>query len=254
MTAYSNNKVFSESQRDIPKGGNIVLTAFFNSAVDPQRNIKWTADIDLITGLSKSCEVNNENIIIFHDCFSPEQIQKIQSSRVFFYKVKFDTNYSPNVFRYLIMYDFLIQHTYDKVFIVDSYDVIMQFSPFAEMLDGFIYCGDEAGKITGLDWMRETQEPYLKIPDYRKIIENHADKRLLNCGLVGCYYNDMLKLLSLWTDIFKNSISDTHAATDMATFNYIIRKYYQGRFSHGIHVNTGFKLNKENNISWWKHK
>lgn len=228
---------------------NVVLTAYFRYANDPQRNVQWANELKAMQPLSDSCKKHGVKLIIFHDC------KNVIGTDCETIRINPSLRFSPNVYRWLVFNDYLKDNKYNKVFLVDSTDVEMLKNPFSEMEHGLIYAGDEVDMKTDNRWMKTTQEPYIRIADYRAIIERYANTTLINCGLIGSDYETILKLLDIWTGIHKKGTEGIVKSTDMAVFNYTIHKYFHNIISHGAHINTHFKkFEKDNKVAWWRHK
>lgn len=257
----SNKKIFNQMQtsrefvpyKEIPKkeNGNVILTSYFNYSTDPQRGRKWKAQISELMPLIESCIKHHQKLIIFSNCF----VDTINSPYVTFEKTVPSQTHSPNVYRWIVYNEWMKNNTFDKCWMVDSTDVELLKEPFKIIKEGHIYCGDEIDMITDNAWMRHNQERYLKINDYRDIISKYANETLINCGIVGGAYNVLSEVIGKWSSIHKEKTKGLYYSTDMAIFNYVIRKYFNDKMIHGSNINTKFKhFEKDNKIAIWKHK
>src|SRR5690606_5374839 len=104
------------------------------------------------------------------------------------------------------------------------------------------------------NWMRNTQEPLLNIPDYRQVIEANKDQTLINCGIVGGSYKMAMKYLEKRSYLHNKYTDGVLKSTDMAVFNYIMWSNFKENMVSGVKVNTKFKVYEKNNISWFRHK
>ena len=233
------------------KNNSYVFASFLNHNIDSQRDVTWQANTDSVMHLIKSTIDNGCKIKIFHNCFyKPPIIDNLEWVRV-----EPDKKYMPNVARWFHYKDYLSNHKeIESVFCVDSTDVKMLRNPFNEMEDDILYVGNECDMKVENDWMKRNQEVLLSIPDYRKIIKANREKTLINCGLVGGNINIMKEYLDKLCDNHEKYSSDVGRSTDMAIFNYTIWKHFSDRIFSGEIVNTRFKYNETNEISWWKHK
>lgn len=233
------------------KHGNVIITSYFNYAIDPQRNSAWKSDLTELMPLIDYCIANKHKLIIFTDCLN----DTINSEFVTFNSVEPNKNHSPNIYRWLVYYDWIKRNTFDKAWFIDATDVMPLKNPFNIVKEDTLYCGDECDMLTENQWMKRNQEFYLRIPDYRSIIASSANETLLNCGVVGGTYKVMSNVLSKWHAISSQTKLGLRICTDMAVFNYIARKYYAGSIIHGSKINTKFKYDEQNNkIAIWKHK
>ncbi len=228
-------------------GGNVVLASYFTYSKDTQRGVVWESDAVKLEPLLKS--LKGYNVKIFHDCFegpSPENVE--------FIRIDPSNTHSPNVYRWIIYYDYLLKNRFDKVWMVDSTDVECLRDPFGFEC-GKIYCGNEFGMKVDNMWMRHNQERFVKgLVDYRRVIQLNGRETLLNCGLVGGCYPEVMELLSVWSDVHQKHTAGLLHSTDMAVFNYVVWKYFRNRHVSGDQINTRFKKFETNDISWWRHK
>lgn len=232
------------------KHENIIITSYFNYANDPQRGNKWKSEIDDLMPLINSCERLKVKLLIFTDCI------EYTSNYVYCINIKPSLQHSPNVYRWIVYNDWLQSNEFEKAWFVDSTDVELLRDPFNNSLDfDVLYCGDEHGMITENNWLRNTQEKYLRIHDYRFVISAFSDSILLNCGVIGGNYNIISNLLSKWAELSSSKPLGLRVCSDMAIFNYLARKYYNNKLIHGDLINTKFKHYEENNkTAIWRHK
>lgn len=255
-----NKRIYDQMQKSkeyipykpLPKknNGNIVLTSYFNYANDPQRRKRWSGQIDELKPLIDSCIKKKVKLIIFTNCF----VDTINSEYVEFIDTKPSRTHSPNVYRWIVYWEWMQLNDFNNIWMVDSTDVELLKNPFKIIEKDNLYCGDEYGMITDNNWMRKTQEPHFRISDYRQIINKHAKETLINCGIVGGSYEVIFPFIQIWADIHKNKTVGLKNSTDMAIFNYVARKYYNDIIVHGEKINTRFKYFEYNKVSIWKHK
>lgn len=257
-----NNKLlYNQSQRSkqfIPykdepkvKHKNVILTSYFNYSHDPQRKVKWAAQITELMPLIESCIKHKQKLIIFTNCF----VDSVNSEYIKFVNTKPSRTHSPNVYRWIVYFEWMQHNEFEKIWMVDSTDVEMLKDPFKIIKQGKLYCGDEFGMITENRWMRTTQEKWFRISDYRSIIQKYANETLINCGLVGGTYEIIYRLIEMWANIHKTKTVGLMHSTDMAIFNYVARKHFNDVIVHGDAINTKFKhFETKNKKSLWKHK
>ncbi len=225
----------------------ILLAAYFNSVNDPQRKTKWESDIKQLDTLVNSCEKNGVDYRIFHDCFD------INSGK--FIKLEGQKEYAPNVYRWLVFENWLSKNYFENVFMVDSTDVEVLRNPFVSLNPNNLYVGNEWNMKVDNLWMKKRQEPLLdSLTDYRNIIASKGKQTLLNCGITGGSYDMVMSYLGHRVRLHKEHTKAVLDSTDMAVFNYIIWKYFKGQFTSGLKVNTRFKQNEYNQVSFFKHK
>lgn len=229
---------------------NIILTSYLTSVVDPQRNTHFKADKNEIQALINSMQ--GERLVILNDCFENETNGNVQYLKV-------DASHNPYFQRWVSYYRYLLENRskINFVFITDATDVEMLYSPFKRMEKGKLYVGDEANNL-GYEWMIKNH-PHRMIQEF---MNNNKDLVLLNAGLIGGDIETVISFLNKFLNFYFQSVSDSHfdkskpncGETDMGLFNYIARIYFNDIIVHGTLVNTVFKDNKANGVSWFKHK
>lgn len=232
---------------------NVILTSYFNYSPDPQRGRKWTAQITELMPLINSCIARKQKLIIFSDCF----LDSINSEYIKFESTLPSHTHSPNVYRWIVYHEWMQKNSFEKCWMVDSTDVTLQKEPFKIIKPGYLYCGDEHDMKTDNNWMKSFQEVHIKPPieDYRQVISENAEETLINCGIVGGCSEIIVSLIEKWSGIHKEKTVGLMASTDMAVFNYVVRKHFNDILVHGPKINTKFKhFEKNNNVAIWKHK
>lgn len=226
----------------------IILAAYFNANPDPQRGITWLPDTTQLNTLIQSCKSAGVTLKIFHDCL-PYNDDDI------FVKVPRQHHFSPNIYRWLVFHAFLEDNPIDNVFMVDSTDVEVLRNPFLSLNPNRLYVGDEYNMKVDNGWMAKCQEPLLgALTDYRQVIEANATETLPNCGIVGGALPVVMEYLRYRVEYHEKYTYGILQSTDMAIFNYILWKHFKGRMTSGIKVNTRFKQNEYNKVSFFKHK
>lgn len=232
---------------------NIILTCFFTKVRDTQRANEppMKPDTALLSPLIDS--MHGQRLIILTDSFTSSDDNNVQYINV---ETSLDNVYFQ---RWISYYQYLLQnkHSINKIFIVDGTDVQMLNAPFPTMEDGVLYTGDEAER-TGCDWLAK-YHPHKLIQDF---IKQNANKVLLNAGLLGGDIDTVLSFINKFLGFYFQSVSDSHfnknrpdcGIYDMGLFNYIARTHFADRLVHGTQVNTVFKAENVNNVSWFKHK
>lgn len=249
---YDSRKEISEYV-EFREKQNIILTCFFTKVKDTQRENEapMQADKALLKPLIESIEW--WKLIVLTDCFENELEDDVQYINV-------ETSLNNVYFqRWVSYYQYILRHKdyIDKIFIVDGTDVQMLNNPFPAMEDGILYTGDEAER-TGCEWL-EKYHPHSQI---QKFIKQNESKVLLNAGLLGGEVGVVISFINKLLSFYFQSVSDSHfnenrsdcGKYDMGLFNYIARTHFGDRLVHGTQVNTVFKDDKANNVSWFKHK
>lgn len=228
----------------LPGKQDLILTCYFTSQTDPQRGMKWINNLDNeIKVLLESWGNNSDSDFI---CLHDDQ-SLTDSIKTFI---------QPYFQRWISYRQFLIKNRkwFGKVFCVDATDVEILKNPFTDMKDGTLYTGDELDFLTST-WLNH----HHKHPALLKFNSNNRLKKLLNAGLLGGDIDTVISFCGHMIRTYGEMIHDQQlrnsfgpGMTDMGVFNYVARTFFSP--SHGQHVNTTFKANEYNDISWFKHK
>lgn len=229
----------------------IILTCYFNTVADPQRGEKWKGDVKDIDLLISS--LHGMKAVILTDCLHPN-CTNVPNVKI----VQVETAINP-YFQRWVSYKQYIQDHKDSlryVFCVDATDVEVLRNPFPRMHPGVLYTGDEVDALLN-EWMYN----HHKHPTLLDMYQNMGALQILNAGLCGgdtkILIEFMTKLIDFYStceeDAFKGKVPNA-GLTDMGAFNYVARNYFYDSLQHGTQINTRFKANEKNNISWFKHK
>lgn len=216
---------------------NVILTAYFNSQVDPQRGLKWSGDDSELQALKNSVTFP---LVIFTDCLDKKNTKKIKN-------IPHNCKRSPYFERWFAYYSYLSDNEdIEKVFCVDATDVKMVQNPFKHMTDR-LYVGDE-DQYLGTEWMLNNHpEPFLK-----DFLRANRRKKLLNGGLVGGDRQTMLSFLESFID-YTIRYKDL-GITDMGLLNYLFYTKFKGKVTHGFPINSEFKKYETRSDVWFLHK
>lgn len=203
---------------------NIILTAYFCTYPNPQRNVYWDAnDISLINPLYNSVKELGLKMIVFHDNLNEEFIKQYTTENIKF-KV-----YQPkgNILtqRFWCYLDYLLVNKYDKVLCIDCGDTDMYKDPFELIDDDKVLIGSEEGLIGQTVFMRN----WFRRAYGRTLF---ADKQRLNCGILGGKYSVMINLLTL----FKEETAHMNDNVDMAVFNKLLHGGIKYKTGHPVHT------------------
>lgn len=238
----------------------LFLSTYFTTLGDPQREGKaWEYDYKTIEPflLSIAFKAPSEIMAVI---LSDTQEEKL-AHRTYFKRVPVSGN--PYFQRWMSYYSHLIRHR-DKiswVFMTDCTDVELLKMP--EPKQGVIYVGDEPGQIVKNQWITY----HHKHPRLQRFYKYYGGNQIVNAGILGGYVEDVLPFIRAIIDEYTQMKHDEATQrlpgnmacpgpgmTDMAVFNYVAYMRFKDKISHGQHVNTTFKANERNDISWWKHK
>ena len=243
---------------------NLVMACHITGVYDVNRNTTLDNDsYELVKDWAQSITAANLKGIIFHNNFSEETCNAIESENISFIKVDYDPQFNPNVYRYFVYRDFLQQHIkqINGIFITDITDVVLVNNPFTDPLfsgnPNALFCGDEP-KILNNDWMiAHAEHLRINIPDYAAYESNFGNQTLLNCGILGGSVSLFFDFLQQLSAIHQQANRDnkTEYTGDMGAFNYLARTKFNQQLIHGAPVNTVFKQYETNrNDCWFRHK
>ena len=247
-----------------PRSENIVLACHIAGVYDVNRSTTLEHDrYALVQEWAESIAALGMQGVIFHNNFSEDTYEKYSNENISFIKIEYDEKWNPNVFRYFIYRDFLLNFasTIKSVFVTDVSDVVVIQNPFTSKLfrenPDKLFCGDEP-KVLDNDWMND-HSTHLRnqISDYAEYEKKFAESTLLNCGIIGGstdVMNEFLKELCFVHEHF-NVNNETSYTGDMGAFNYIARTHFNNNLIHGSHVNTVFKeYESAREDCWFRHK
>ena len=237
-------------KNEIPLGPTL-MTCYLNGSKDPQRNVFWTEQSKGLTDLIVSCERNATPLIVFHDC-----LDSARDSKYFRYiRVPKNLKRSPLSYRWLIYQDYLEKNHHTKFFCIDATDVRILHNPLRYMDDTKLYVGDEHGNTWKNPWVERNNEPHIKIRDYQKLKQSNIDKILLNAGVIGGNFDNMIGLINFLCNHINTEPENPSIHTDMALVNYYVRKNCESILVHGEPLNTKFKHFEVNSRkAWIQHK
>jgi hypothetical protein len=177
--------------------------------------------------------------------------------------VEYNPAFNPNVFRYFIYKDFLLNFnsSLHSVFVTDVSDVVVVKNPFEAFLfqenRDTLFCGDEP-KTLDNEWMND-HSTHLRnqITGFEEYEQSFAQSTLLNCGIIGGSATVMLHFLESLCSVHEqfNQENTTAFTVDMGAFNYISRTQFNDRLIHGAPVNSVFKGYEGARMDcWFRHK
>ena len=198
---------------------NAILTCWFNKKKDPQREFHQPADFAKIRVMCESSNSCGVKVIVFHDCFEKDVVEKYSSNLLEFVRPKeniTDGPLSTNDFRFLVYHDYLREHFFDNVFLLDASDIIVKNNPFAFIKKNKIYVGRARKNRTDqIPWMLNRLRRLY--PDYP-----YSTRLILNAGILGGSYDQTLKILQAMKEEILSSRCYNDNNNNMEIFNKII--------------------------------
>lgn len=223
---------------------NIILTAYFTTKKDPQRNVFWGSnDYSIIKNWYESIVRLGLHGIIFHDSLSQEFIEKYSNDNVKFIPFTLG-QMSTNDERYFCFYHYLKNNRYDHIVMTDLSDVEIMRDPFEFVAgDSQIYSGRDEERYT-TSYFHDTRLEYFPI-DRGRI--------LANCGAIGGKYDNIMMMLESMVSLLEKYKDKEYRLTDMQVFNHFLYTLFDN-----VHVGYPFtskfkKYEKEGNF-YIRHK
>lgn len=232
----------------------VVLTALLTAQSDPQRGRPMQARASMLRALHDSLRHDGEFVVAHTGIADGESLEKADLVEV--------SQYVNPYFQRWINYFQWLRENPDVGFVwcVDGTDVKMTRDPFPEMEPGVLYMGYEAKTLRD-EWMM-AHHPDKTLQDF---MTANANTPLLNMGVVG---GDRATVMEFAQRVIKFYFDDHNdwimgwetkrafdgVSGDMATGNYVARKFFADRVSSGPHVTNAFKSKLGVECAWWAHK
>lgn len=198
---------------------NVILTCWFNKKKDPQRRFYQSANFEKIRIMCESSNAGGMKVVMFHDCFDEDTISKYSSNLLEFVRPRediLDCPLSTNDFRFLIYCNYLQEHFFDNIFLLDASDIIVKNNPFLYIEKHKIYTGRATRDRTDqIPWM--LNRFYRLYPDYP-----YSTRLLLNAGIMGGTYHQTLRILQAMKEEFLSPRCYNNNNNNMLVFNKII--------------------------------
>tara|TARA_B100000674_G_scaffold454015_1_gene426659 strand:- start:417 stop:1313 length:897 start_codon:yes stop_codon:yes gene_type:complete len=234
----------------------VVLTCYFNSKKDPQRNIKIDNDsYEYIKPWYETMKKQNLHGIIFYDNLSSNFISKYQTEKIIFIKSNIG-KYSINDERYILWYKFILYNPYNYILMTDVSDVFINRDPFIfmkEVVNNNKLC--IGTNVVGKGALKRTPEWFdrrkWKIDKFNEVLNNAGldvngflknNFQIYNPGLLGGNRNICLNFLHKLNFIHLQCPEKYNF--NMVTVNYLIHTFLmKGYKSGGLAYNKSEKEN-----------
>ena len=233
-----NNRYIENIEKDnfYKKYDCVVMSAYMNSKLDPQRNIKIDgSDFNYIKDWYFSVKKHKLHAIVFHDHLSDNFIKKYSTDRILFRKVRMGKQ-SINDERFIIWYRYLLYNPYKYILTTDISDVVINTDPFSYVKNNGdnkkIFIGTNtthAGepKIRNKHWFDKREHKLTQFNSFKSKIypiryEFHT-YQLYNPGLLSGYLIPILMILSEVNKIHLEMKKPNNF--NMITFNYLIHTF-----------------------------
>jgi len=219
----------------------IILSTYFSSKPDIQRGQRQSIDdFDYFADWYTSIVRLGMYGVIFHDELTDHFVKKHTCDNIKFEKVALG-ELSTNDERFFIYEDYLKKNKYDNIFMTDISDVWFKKNPFELINDKYkLLVGSEPYINSDKKWMVKRYEII-----YGKLPEELANEQVLNAGIIGGSYAEIMKFLSSINAEMKNLNklkgkevqAEENLSFNMAAFNKVLRSKYKK-----VEIYTGGKL------------
>jgi hypothetical protein len=230
-----------------------LLTSYFSKKIhpnDPKDNAVVGRNLD---GHVSNNEINyikpwydsvnklQLNGFVFHDNLSDQFVEQYTTNKIKFIKVG-DFEYSNNDYRFFCFRDFLQENKFDVVFHNDASDVTVVKDPIDLIKQNptidYFACQDSI-KLNQFPYLKAHQE--FNFEDLVLFMINYDSWDLINMGVVGGIYNNMLKFYDKFCEI-RESMKNPQFNADMWILQYLLRSQLQPcKFIMGEPVCSEFK-------------
>jgi hypothetical protein len=212
---------------------NLIITTYFTQEVDPQRPFIWPNDeFSIIKDFYESVVKHDLDLLILHDNCSNEFVNKYTTDKINWLRVD-STGLNMVDIRWRLYANELSWLKLDNVFFMDISDVVILKNPFDYIQDK-IYIGDELSINSQNRWMMDR---------YKMLgVDNtsYLNDVVLNCGVMGGKYEDMLSVATKMADLMDKAII-TNTTVDMSAANHILYTEYRDRIMHGQPLTTKYR-------------
>lgn len=202
----------------------------------------------------KSLSGYNLQSFIFHDGLSEPfvRIMSNQSDNLSFKKVR-RAVYSNNDQRFFNYLEFLNEHKFDKVFLTDLWDVECKRDPSRLNIDShdLFFCEDTMSvydyQFSNKSFFDICKDSKLESMD----IFHKNTFKLLNMGVIGGSYHNIVKFLELFTE--HRAKINPLPNINMTLGNYIARVFFKDIY-HGFPFCSEYKTFSDRSDVYFKHK
>jgi hypothetical protein len=243
----------------------LICAAYLTSRPDPQRHRRLARDsVAYMRRWYASVRALGLHAVVFHDELSPAFVARLTTPRIRFRRVP-PSPWSPNDARFFAYQAFLRRHPARQVFLTDIADVTVVRDPFAGMrafrtplfVGTEVYPVPVGRTIRRHTWLMgkiaETRGPRSsEVGDFFAARGYHLPT--LNAGVVGGAAPTVRRFLAHVTRV-RRAIGHPERNLNMPIVNYVLHRYFAGRFHPGAPVTSVFKAYERHRTDvWFVHK
>lgn len=232
---------------------NIVLTSYFTSKKDPQRDrYRQIENFRLMQDWWESLHEQDMEGIIFHDELSESFQEKYGSDQVAYEKVELGPR-STNDERFFVYQDWLNRHkNVDNILLTDLFDVEFHGNPFCLFSsDHKLYCGGEEGDTFESRWMQEKLETLRK--HRPNLFFDYPYLNLLNPGLLGGERSVVLNVIEEMCKEMATLPEDFNS--NFVIFNIVAREMFDDdEIMYNRPLNSAWKQYESSGEFYVRHK
>lgn len=245
------------------RDGDLVLAAYLRSRPDPQRNGHAPADsFAYMRRWYRSIATLGLRGLVVHDGLSAGFVDRYATRRIRFHRVR-PCVWSTNDERFFAYHRLLARRPFRRAFLTDITDVTIVQDPFAglERLGAALVVGDEVypregASIRNHPWLvkriRQTRRSGAsEVFDFFRARD--FDLPTLNAGVIGGPARELRRFLREFVRV-RTAIGHPERNLNMAVVNYVVHRFFEGRFHHGPPVTSRFKFFERRRDVWFIHK
>lgn len=178
---------------------------------------------------------------VFYDNLPPEFVEKYTTKKIEFLPAP-PSEYIYNVWRFFCYREYLRANRFDTVFFTDSSDVTVVQNP-----EGLVTAYPDVDFFVGKDSIKLCQFPYVNFhklfgwENYFTFFINQFDWDLINCGVIGGRYDNVMLFLDAFCEVH-DKMNSPKTISDMFVTNYLIRHIFSSKKTLiGEPVTSNFK-------------
>lgn len=202
--------------------GNIILTTYFSTKVDPQsQNFVKSNDFKYIREFYQSVAQHQLNAVIFHDHLNEEFIAEYSTPHIKFVRSKV-LKYSLNDERFYLYKEFIQNTDFEKILLCDINDVTFGKNPFDLIGQDKIYIGRDTLSIVGENGWIQNKFSILPLHIKSKLPFLFGFMPLVNAGVIGGDCNTVSSFVRECCaafDCIDNELNNNMAVVNMVFFN-----------------------------------